>query len=819
MNVSNFHMNYIKMTNFNRYVISSEVVWNLAGIGHWCIDLTTMTTQYDDEWVRIHESDTYDSFDEYIQLFQGQSKEQYKQALQMAMEQRKPFNLELEIITQNNTHKWIRIIGVPVLKNNQLIGIEGIIQEISSSRLKYKRSIIETLFELVPDSYFILDSEGVVRDFRVKETLVKDFHPELLLHKRIEEIIPGDVAEKFHHQMDIVTQQQSKGTFEFQLMLEDSVHHFECQLSLLADSKLFIAVLRDVTEQHSAKQAMIASEQRYQDLLQNAPFPVFMIRVRDGHLIYANKRGRVQFGMAEDELLNVFIKQFYQDSSDRERFLGALMRNGIVTDFEMPMLDFRGRSLWGLFSATIIEFNGEPTVLVSINDITERREAEEALRVSEENYRQLALFDELTGAPNKNHFKLEAEKLIVNPSTQYAFVALDVAHFKFVNDLFGFDKGDALLQYMANVLSCYIQENEIFARAEADKFYLLLQYKTIEQLDERLHILFKKITNHQIRIDSKYHLIINAGIYVINESDTNLTINHMIDRANLALRKMKDSHESSFYIYNDTIRNKLMMKRELENDMNMALENHEFKVFVQPKYNLQTQEIVGGEALVRWQHPTKGMISPFDFISVFEQNGFITKLDMYILEAVCQKQQQWIAQGHVPQVIAINQSKLHFFNPHYIDELKNILTKYQIEPSLIELEFTESAVFDNIDSLLDVMKQLRELGFKLSIDDFGTGYSSLNMLKDVEVDTLKLDRGFIIDTANEVRRKIIIQAVIDMAKTLSMTVVAEGIETKEQEDLLCDMGCDTGQGYFFAKPMPIEEFYKLLYVGYCSLPR
>lgn len=284
----------------------------------------------------------------------------------------------------------------------------------------------------------------------------------------------------------------------------------------------------------------------------------------------------------------------------------------------------------------------------------------------------------------------------------------------------------------------------------------------------------------------------------------------MIDRANLALRKIKGSHDSAFYIYNDTIRNKLIMKREIENDMNAALENHEFKVFIQPKYCLQTRQIIGGEALVRWQHPTKGMISPFDFISIFEKNGFVTKLDMYVLETVCQKQQQWIAEGHKPQPIAINQSKLHFFNPNFIEELKNILSNYQIHPSLIELEFTESAVFDNIDTLLEVMEQLRKLGLKLSIDDFGTGYSSLNMLKDIEVDTLKLDRGFLMDTENEKRKKIIIQAIIDMAKTLSMTVVAEGIETKEQEDLLRDMGCDTGQGYFFAKPMPIEEFYKLL---------
>ena len=198
------------------------------------------------------------------------------------------------------------------------------------------------------------------------------------------------------------------------------------------------------------------------------------------------------------------------------------------------------------------------------------------------------------------------------------------------------------------------------------------------------------------------------------------------------------------------------------------------------------------------------------FIPIFEKNGFITELDMYILDVICQKQKMWIEQGYKPKPISINQSKIHFFNPHYLEDLQAITSRYQIDPSFIELEFTESAVFDNIDILLEVINKLHAIGFKMSIDDFGTGYSSLNMLKDVKIDTLKLDRGFIVDTKNEERSHIIIESIIDMAKKLSMTIVAEGIETKEQQQLLQDMECDIGQGYYFAKPMPIDEFYELL---------
>lgn len=676
------------------------------------------------------------------------------------------------------------------------------------SRLAYKRSIIDTLFRLMPDSFFVLDRKGIITDFRVKGELWANFHTDQLVHTHIRDIMPSEIIKKFEHHMEIAERDKRMSTFEFEISRDKKTYYCECKINLLANGSHYIAVLRDITEQYITKKVIKATEERLENLLENAPFPVFIIRVRDKTIRYGNKRAIEQFNLNSNDIFDVPIFRFYQNKKDRNLFIEMLHKTGVVRDFEIPMYDWFGKTYWALISAAIVEFEGEQAVLATINDITIRKEAEEALRVSEENYRRLALFDQLTGAPNKNSFKMEAEKLLENLDVQYASVILDMDQFKLVNDLFGHHQGDLLLQYIAGVLSRHVRENELFARAEADQFYLLLIYESHDQLAERLTNIFHDVERYQIRASEKYHLIVAAGVYVIEKR--NVSIDTIIDRSHLAVRKMKGIHNSTYSFYNDDIRQQMLIKREIENDMHAALQNQEFKVFVQPKYDLQTKKIVGGEALVRWQHPTKGLISPFKFISIFEQNGFITQLDMYIVEVICQKQRQWIDKGHKPVVLSVNQSKLHFFNPHYIQELQNIISTYPIMPYLLELEFTESAVFDNIDDLLDVMQQLRQIGFKLSIDDFGTGYSSLNMLKDVEVDVLKLDRGFIVDTANEKRRQIIIEAVINMAKKLSMTIVAEGIETKDQEDLLREIGCDVGQGYFFAKPMPIDAFYDLL---------
>ena len=244
----------------------------------------------------------------------------------------------------------------------------------------------------------------------------------------------------------------------------------------------------------------------------------------------------------------------------------------------------------------------------------------------------------------------------------------------------------------------------------------------------------------------------------------------------------------------------------MEDDMERALANKEFKVYLQPKISTGEEKLAGAEALVRWVHPTEGFIPPNKFIPIFEQNGFILKLDDYMLEEIARQQAEWIAQGRSIVPISVNVSRAHFTREDLAEHIVGIVDKYKVPHSVIELELTESAFFDDKQTLLNTVKSLREAGFPVSMDDFGAGYSSLNSLKEMHLDVLKIDADFFRGVEEEKRGMLIVSEVIDLAKKLDMKIVAEGIENKEQVDFLTELECDLIQGYFFAKPMPISEF-------------
>lgn len=253
----------------------------------------------------------------------------------------------------------------------------------------------------------------------------------------------------------------------------------------------------------------------------------------------------------------------------------------------------------------------------------------------------------------------------------------------------------------------------------------------------------------------------------------------------------------------------MVREKEIENKMQDALKNHEFEVYLQPKVELKGETIAGAEALVRWNDPEYGLISPAEFIPIFEKNGFIVNLDLYMFEQVCGLLQSWIEKGYEPVPVSVNLSHVHLKNPDFLKEFRAIFQKYKLPPKLLEIELTETLVFENLDLLVKVIDQFHEIGFDCSLDDFGSGYSSLNILKDVPVDTLKLDRGFFgSNQQKNDRGGYIVESIIELAKKLKMQTVSEGVETKEQVAFLKKANCDMVQGYVFAKPVPIVDFEK-----------
>lgn len=419
----------------------------------------------------------------------------------------------------------------------------------------------------------------------------------------------------------------------------------------------------------------------------------------------------------------------------------------------------------------------------------------------------MAFVDPLTGYANQNGFRMRAGELMSQIRYRYCVVLLDVDKFKLVNDLFGYEQGDQLLKYMAEALKTLTAPNETFGRMTGDRFLLLLENRNQADLEQRLDGFYQMILKYRFPSGAQYNLNIRAGLYLLTPATS---IEKAIDRAALALSQVKGSATRWYHLYNDDIRNQLIEETELEQELQKAIEDQQFQVYLQAKYEFVSGKIIGAEALVRWMHPQKGLISPAKFIPVLERNGLITQVDFFVLRTVCQTLKDWAAKGCEGLVISVNQSKLHLHNANYIAELLNVVRQYQVKPQQIELELTESIFINDIDILTQAAQQLRHHGFRISIDDFGSGYSSLNMLKDIEIDAIKLDRVFLTEVTGLDRGRKIIGTIIQMAHDLQVEIVAEGVETAKQAEFLREAGCDQAQGYYYHRPIPIDEFETLI---------
>ena len=411
--------------------------------------------------------------------------------------------------------------------------------------------------------------------------------------------------------------------------------------------------------------------------------------------------------------------------------------------------------------------------------------------------------DPLTGIYNKEAFYLRAAQILQdNPEEEYLLICSDIHKFKLVNDIFGTETGNKMLQTIAVVLKERCDERDVYGRLGNDRFGLLMPKK---RYDEKV---FTDAPADIAHIDGResYPLNIYVGVYEV--TDREMPIYAMCDRAQMAIDSIKGDFEKRVAYYDDTIREGAVKEQELIADFAHAFEKDELKIFLQPQINTKG-EVNGAEALVRWIHTKKGIMLPNEFIPIFEKNGLISRLDKYVWEMACKQLRKWKDEGNENTYISVNISPEDFYFMNIYKEFTGLVEKYDINPRNLKLEITESAIMVNLPRQLELIKMLREASFIVEMDDFGSGYSSLNMLKEIQVDVLKLDMAFLKRSENEDRSKIILQTIIEMSKQLEMPVIMEGVETQEQVDFLTSIGCDMFQGFFFARPMEIEKFEEI----------
>ena len=411
-------------------------------------------------------------------------------------------------------------------------------------------------------------------------------------------------------------------------------------------------------------------------------------------------------------------------------------------------------------------------------------------------------YDRLTGLYSKEYFYRKVEELLLeNPERQYCIVCSNIENFKFYNDTFGVQSGDRILKQIADVLRNMIGDRGFCGRFEADHFLCIFEYGK-EGWDREL---FDCIGDDIF--DNLKNTIMRWGVYEV--TDSTIPVESMCDRALLAVESIRGRYNQSLAVYDDELRSKLMREKEIGDAMEGALSEGQFEVYYQPKYCLKGNCMVGAEALVRWIHPTWGFMSPGEFIPLFEKNGFIPELDRFVWEQVCATLNEWRKKGYPLPVISVNVSRCDIYQLELVEMLLQITQKYNIEPQYLHLEITESTYAENPAQIISTVGELRRLGFIVEMDDFGSGYSSLNMLSHINLDILKLDMKFLQNEIAKPEQRSILNDVINMAHRIHLSVVAEGVETREQLERLQSVGCDYAQGDFFAKPMPVAEFEEL----------
>lgn len=489
----------------------------------------------------------------------------------------------------------------------------------------------------------------------------------------------------------------------------------------------------------------------------------------------------------DQKLFREFIADFPKIDSSRTR------------RFTLRLLTLNKRWEWYRMVATVIEGeNEEKRIIITLNNVDEEMRTQEKIRYQ-------AKYDILTGLYNKNTFFRKTQKLITdNQGDEYTLIRLDIERFKVINDLFGMSEGNRLLQYVAELVQRVCKEGCTFGRLEADNFVICMPFHDKKDILDTVEAIGEGARNY----DLNFEVTINIGIYSITDKTTSVDL--MCDRAKMALNTIKGNYMKSYAVYDEILRETMLREQVIVNEMDAALEKGQFSIYMQPKYDLNTEQLIGAESLVRWLHPTKGMISPGIFIEIFEKNGFITKLDHYVWERTCMFLKECREKGIEQKPVSVNISRMNLYNPELANELEGLVEKYDLDPELLELEITESAYMENPMYLLTAMEQLQNKGFVILMDDFGSGYSSLNMLRNVPVDILKVDMNFLQGEDKYGRGRSILKSIVNMSKDIDVPTLIEGVETKDQVEFLREIGCSQVQGYYYARPMPLDEYKALL---------
>ena len=535
---------------------------------------------------------------------------------------------------------------------------------------------------------------------------------------------------------------------------------------------------------------------------------IYVIDLQSYEIIYANNRCKEEFG---DVLGKTCYKVLQRDEDNPCKFCPMQKSTNpsaheIGTIYEWENKNSINDKTY-LFSDRIAEWEDKRKVKIQIGvDITVQKELEQKIS-------KLAYYDTLTNLPNRDSLKIHIQQAItksIQNSKYNSILFLDLDNFKLVNDIKGHDVGDmVLIETKKRIQEC-LQKEDILSRPGGDEFVILTKIdsqdrqnavKTTKKLAKKILQILQKPY-----IISDYTFFISASIGIVTFNDDASSCSELINFADSALYSVKNNGKNKFSFFNPKLQDAIIEKAKLTDEIRIAIQNKEFTLHYQPQFSLhESQQIIALEALVRWNHPSKGFVSPANFIPAAEASGLIIELGLWILEEGIKQLKKW-ENDSIKKYwrLSLNVSIRQFETADFIENLQQILNTHNINPNLLRLELTENLLINNIDIALKKLFQLKNMGISISIDDFGTGYSSLAYLKALPIDELKIDKAFICDIVKNKNDEVITQTIISIGQKFGLDVIAEGVETQEQLDKLIAIGCNYFQGYFFQRPTKID---------------